>query len=90
MLTSGGYCYLVQGRCSLAYYPEFQMLCKENVRTPGDWIFKDIICRWGSLAEIVTDNGPAILAALNYLAKGYHIRHIRISGYNFCANGLVK
>jgi hypothetical protein len=43
------------------------MLRKENVKRLGDWIFKDIICRWGSLAEIVTDNGPAFIAALDYL-----------------------
>ena len=90
MPASGGYRYLVQGRCSLAYYPEFRMLRKENARTLGDWVFEDIICRWGSLAEIVTDNGPAFIAALEYLAKRYHIRHIRISGYNSRANGLVE
>jgi hypothetical protein len=27
---------------------------------------------------------------MEYLAKQYHIRHIRISGYNSRANGLVK
>jgi hypothetical protein len=90
MPSSGGYRYIVQGRCSLVYYPEFRMLRKENAKTLGDWIFEDLICRWGSLAEIVTDNGPAFIAALDYLARQYHIRHIRISGYNSRANGLVE
>jgi transposase InsO family protein len=66
------------------------MLRNETAKTIGDWIFEDIICRWGSLNEIVTDNGPAFIAALEYLAKRYHIRHIRISGYNSRANGLVE
>ena len=87
---SGGFKYLVQGRCSLAHYPEFRMLRRETGTTIGDWIFEDILCRWGSLTEIVTDNGPPFVKALEYLAKKYHIRHIRISGYNLRANGLVE
>jgi hypothetical protein len=90
MPSSGGYRYIVQGRCSLVYYPEFRMLRKENAKTLGDWIFEDLICQWGSLAEIVTDNGPAFIAALEYLSRQYRIRHIRISGYNSRANGLVE
>ena len=42
------------------------------------------------LCEIVTDNGPAFIKALGYLAKCYHICHICISGYNSHANGIVE
>jgi hypothetical protein len=90
MPVLGGYRYIVQGRCSLTYYPEFHKLCSESATTLGDWIFKDIICHWGSLSEIVTDNSPAFVSAMEYIAKQYHIRHIRISGYNSHANGLVE
>jgi hypothetical protein len=90
MPVSGRYRYIVQGRCSLTYYPEFRKLRLESATTLSDWIFEDIICRWGSLSEIVTDNSPAFVAAMEYLMKQYHIRHIRISGYNSCANGLVE
>ena len=87
---SGGFKYLVQGRCSLTHYPEFRALRTETAKTIGDWIFEDILCRWGTLCEIVTDNGPAFVKALGYLGKRYHIRHIRISGYNSRANGIVE
>jgi hypothetical protein len=90
MLPSAGFKYIVQGRCSLTQYPEFRKLRSENAKALGDWIFEDIICRWGSLREIVTDNGSAFLKAMEYLAKKYHITHIRISGYNSRANGLVE
>jgi hypothetical protein len=50
----------------------------------------DILCRWGALTEIVLDNGAPYVKALDYLAKRYHIHHIRISGYNSCANGIVE
>ena len=53
-------------------------------------MFEDILCRWGSLTEIVTDNGLPFIKALEYLSKRYHINLIRISGYNSRANGLVE
>jgi hypothetical protein len=58
--------------------------------TLGDWLFEDVLCRWGTISEIVSDNGPPFVKALEYLAKKYHIHHIRISGYNSRANGLVE
>ena len=90
MPASDGYKYLVQGRCSLTTYPEFRMLRKETAKALADWIFEDILCRWGALSEIVTDNGTAFIKAADYLSKKYHINHIRISGYNSRANGLVE
>ena len=66
------------------------MLAKENAVSLGKWILHDIIHRWGLLLEIVTDNGPAFLKVLTYLEKHYHIKHIRISGYNSRANGIVE
>jgi hypothetical protein len=42
------------------------------------------------ILEMVMDNGPVFLAALRWLEKHYHIKHIRISGYNSRANGLVE
>ena len=38
----------------------------------------------------MTDNGTPFVAALDWLANKYHIRHIRISPYNSKANGIVK
>jgi hypothetical protein len=66
------------------------MLRAETTRTLGDWIYEDILCPWGSLHEIVTDNGPAFLKAMEYLSKLYHLNHIWISGYNSHANGTVE
>jgi Integrase zinc binding domain/RNase H-like domain found in reverse transcriptase len=90
MPSSGGFKYIVQGRCSLVHYAEFRMLRKESAAAIGDWIFEDVLCRWGGLTEIVTDNGPPFVKAVTYLAKKYHIHHIRISGYNSRANGIVE
>ena len=69
MPKSEGYKFIVQGRCSLSGWPEFRKLSKENYKSIGDWIFEDILCRWGSLREIITDNGTPFIKALEYLAK---------------------
>ena len=38
----------------------------------------------------MTDNGTAFVAALDLLAGRYGIKHIQISAYNSCANGIVE
>ncbi|KZV80954.1 hypothetical protein EXIGLDRAFT_562950, partial [Exidia glandulosa HHB12029] len=49
--------YLTQARCALSSYPEWRVLADETGANIGKFIFEDILCRWGYLAEIVTDNG---------------------------------
>jgi hypothetical protein len=62
----------------------------EKGRTIGIWMFEDIICRWGCLVEIITDNGPAYRAAVAWLEEKYGIKGIRISAYNSKANGKIE
>lgn len=90
MPTSHGYSYVVQACCSLSNWPEFRMLRKETGRTLGAFLFEDILCRWGAVEEIIMDNGSPFIAALDWLAQKYHIRHIRISAYNSKANSVVE
>jgi hypothetical protein len=40
------------------------MLRSETGRTLGAFIFEEILCRWGAVEEIVTDNGTAYIALL--------------------------
>ena len=42
------------------------------------------------VAEVVTDNGPAFVAAAGYLSEKYGIHHIKISLYNSQANGIIE
>jgi hypothetical protein len=78
--------YIVHGRCSLTGWPEWRALRVENAEQIGRWIFEDVLCRWGGVEEIVTDNGPQFLAATAWLAAKYGIHRIRISPYNSRAN----
>ena len=90
MPPSNRYRYVIHARCSLSAYPEARKLRHETGATIGDFIFEDILCRWGTIETIVTDNGPAILAGLEHLSERYGIRHIRISPYNSQAQGPIE
>ena len=76
MPNLSGYKYIVQGRCSLIYWPEWAMLTQETGKTLGKWILHELIYRWGLLLKIVTDNGTVFLKALAWLEKHYHINSI--------------
>jgi hypothetical protein len=89
-VKSGGFSYIVQAPCSLTSYVEAHPLHTETGQTLGNFIFEEIICRWGTIVEIVTNNGTSIIAMLEHIAKWYHINHIRISLYNSKAIGIVE
>jgi hypothetical protein len=77
---------LYLGHAALRY----KMLKSETVRTLGMFLFEEILCRWGVVEEIVTDNGSPFVPAVSWLAEKYHIHHIRILAYNSQANGIVE
>jgi hypothetical protein len=82
--------YIVHGRCSLTGWPEWRALVKENAQTIGRWLFEDILCRWGAIEEIVTDNAPQFLLAAQWLVDKYGVHHIKITPYNSRANGVIE
>src|SRR3984893_5911801 len=81
---------LVHARCSLSAYLEARMLRNETARLLGTFLFEDILCQWGAVEEIITDNGTPFIKALDFLKKRYGICHIRISGYNSRTNGVIE
>ena len=90
MPTVNKFHYIVQARCALSSWPEWCPLRKENEKTLGDFIFEELLSHWGGIAKIVTNNGPAFIAATSYLAEKYGIHHIKISPYNSQANSLME
>jgi transposase InsO family protein len=90
MPKAGGFEYLVQARCALTSYPEWRMMRKENTKTLTAFIFEELLCRWGPITELITDNAPAYRLAADSLAEKYGIHPIRISPYNSQANGIVE
>ena len=90
MPPARGFHYIIQAQSSLLAWPKWHALRAKTGHTLAAFIFKDILCRWGAVEEIITDNSKAFVAVLDDLADRYSIRHIRISAYNSCANGIVK
>jgi len=90
MPRAGGFGYVVHARCSLSSFPEAWMLRRETGLTLMDFIFQDLLCRYGAVAELITNNGTPYIAALDELKTKYGITHIRISSYNSQANGPVE
>ncbi len=87
---SNGYGYIVHGRCALTSWVEGRPLKNENTKSIANWLFEDVICRWGCLKEIISDNGGPFVAAVKYLEKKYGIKGITISAYNSKANGKIE
>nr|GAT45171.1 predicted protein [Mycena chlorophos] len=49
-----------------------------------------IYCRYGCPRRVITDNGPEVKAGFEELMKRLRIPHVRVSGYNKHANGVVE
>src|SRR5690349_12582630 len=61
---SNGCSYIVHSQCGLLPWMEARVLRKENTKSIGQWLFEDIVCHWGSLVKIVTDNGSPFKKAV--------------------------
>ena len=87
---SNGCGYIAHGRCGMTSWMEGRPLKAENGKAIANWLFEDIICRWGCIKEIITDNGSPYKSAVGWLEQKYGIKGIRISPYNSKANGKIE
>ena len=90
MPRAGNYRYIVHARCAAISYPEARAITSDSTKVLTDFVFHDILCRWGGIAEIVTDNGAAFVAMAEDLQARYGVASIKISGYNSQANGVIE
>jgi hypothetical protein len=89
MPKAGRFEYLIQAHCTYIV-PRMVMLCKENTRMLCAFIFEELLCRWGPITEIITDNVPTYKVTVDELTHKYGIHPIHVSPYNSQANGIVK
>ena len=88
--ASNGHKLIAHGRCRYTSWAEARALRDEKARSIALWIYEDILCRWGGLRVIVTDNGESFKAAGKWIAQKWNIKHITISPYNSKANGTIE
>jgi hypothetical protein len=86
----GPYKYGIHVRDATISWPEARAVTAETGPVLAAFFFQDVLCRWGCVADIVTDNGTPWIACVNSLCDLYKIRGIRVSGYNSRANGIIE
>ena len=90
MPKAGKFRYIVIARDDLSRAAEGRALPSLKARLMANFFWEEIICRYGAVGEVITDNGPEVSAAFSNLLERYGIPHIRISAYNSKANGVVE
>ena len=89
-IRSNGYEYIVDIRDDLTGWLEARMLARKSSEDVASFLWQDVICRFGCIPQITTDNGTEFQGAVNTLTRKYGIPIIRISPYNPAANGMIE
>lgn len=90
MPASGGYHFIVDCRDDLSGWLEARMLNRSLSTSIAKFIFEDVMCRFGCIPQLTTDNGGEFHGALTILAEKYKVPVVTISPYNAQANGLIE
>ena len=91
MKKVGEYRYLITGMDYFSKNLEMRALKTKLAREVAQFIYEDIICRWGSPDVIITDQGREFCNAINdELMERAHCKHRITSSYHPQSNGLVE
>lgn len=90
MPRAKGYRYIVAARDDLSRASEGRALRRSTAQNLAKFFWDQIFCRYGTICQVVTDNGPEVQGAFTELMDRYGIPQISISAYNSKANGVVE
>src|SRR3984957_2910786 len=90
MPKAHGFRYIVAARDDLSLASEGRALRQASAANLAKFFWEEIICRYGAIAQVVTDNEPEVKGAFEELLRRYGIPQIHISAYNSKANGVVE
>ena len=82
--------WIVACRDDLSGVSEGRALASDKARALASFFIEQIIFRYGTVGEVVTDNGSSLEGEFARIVKKYNIHHIKISPYNSQANGVVE
>ena len=82
--------WIVACRDDLSGGAEGRALASDNARALASFFVEQIIFRYGTVGEIVTDNGPSLEGEFTRIVNKYNIHWIKISPYNSQANRVVE
>nr|GAT46241.1 DNA/RNA polymerase [Mycena chlorophos] len=87
---SGSLTRIVAARDDLTGTCEAMAIEDASATTLARFFWTQIYCRYGCPRRVITDNGPEVKAGFEELMKRLRIPHVRVSGYNKHANGVVE
>jgi hypothetical protein len=90
MPKAQGYKYIVAAHNNLSPAAEGRALKAANSATISKFLWEEIICQYGAIGMIVTDNGPEVQKVFELLMEKYGIPQVKILAYNSKANGVVE
>src|SRR6266498_5266133 len=89
--TENGYRYIVVAIDYFSRWPEARPLTYANARQVAKFIYKEIICRFGTPKVLQNDRGTHFVnKVIQELTDKFWIRHSLSSPYHSQSNGLVK
>jgi hypothetical protein len=86
----GDFRYIVAARDDLSGACEARALRNATAEEVAQFFKDQILYKYGMVQHIVTDNGPENKKQFEKLLKSMDLHHIKISGYNHQANGVVE
>ena len=82
--------WIVACRDDMSGNPEGRALAKDNSQALASFVIEQIIFCYGTMGELVTDNGASLGGEFTQLVNKYNVHWIKISPYNSQANGVVE
>ena len=88
--NAGKLSWIVAARDDLSGATECKAISHNDATHLASFFWEQVICRYGTIGEVVTDNGSSMENTFAVLMEKYGIPQIRISAYNSQANGVVE
>ncbi|KAK9918288.1 hypothetical protein WJX75_002853 [Coccomyxa subellipsoidea] len=88
--SGGGNLYTIVAVEAARKWVEAGALPDKTALTVKEWVWRELICRYGCPHEIVTDNGNEFEGEFRYLMDECHIDHHHTSSHHPRANGAVE
>ena len=90
MPISGGFKYIVDLRDDLSGWLEARMLRNANSKNVAKFLFEDVMCRFGCILQLTTDNGAEFEGLVQTMADIYNVPIARAAPYHPEANGMIE
>jgi hypothetical protein len=90
MPPSSGYKFIVDLRDDLSGWLEAKMLSKATSKNIAKFLFEDVMCRFGCVLQLTTDNGTEFDGVVQVLADEYNVPIVRAAPYHPEANGMIE